>query len=166
MWHLQNTDLCDVVFFLTVVNCGTLTNPTNGQVSHTGGTTYGQTATYSCNTGYNLVGNSTRTCQATRMWSGRAPTCQGEIVIGKIEDSWKVVVTRIWTQASWLEQPVLYHWHSYICLMLHETCPHFQLIILCMRQDVQVNKLQSKFNVCAILGPDFLDALIVYVILK
>ena len=37
------------------------TDPANGQVNHTAGTTMGQTATYSCNTGYNLVGDSTRT---------------------------------------------------------------------------------------------------------
>ena len=61
---------------LTAVNCGTLINPVNGQVSHTAGTTFGQTANYSCNTGYNLVGNSTRTCQAAGVWSGSAPTCQ------------------------------------------------------------------------------------------
>ena len=58
------------------MNCGTLTNPANGHVSHTAGTTYGRRATYSCNTGYNLVGGGTRTCQATRVWSGSAPTCQ------------------------------------------------------------------------------------------
>ena len=74
---MQNIHLCDVVLFLTAVNCGTLTNPTNGQVSHTAGITFGKRAIYSCNTGYNLVGGSTRTCQATRVWSGSAPTCQG-----------------------------------------------------------------------------------------
>ena len=47
------------------MDCGTLTDPTNGQVSHTAGTTFEQTATYSCDRGYNLVGGSTRTCQAT-----------------------------------------------------------------------------------------------------
>ena len=55
---------------MTAVDCGTLTNPVNGQVSHPGGTTFGQTATYSCNTGYNLVGDSTRTCQATKCGLG------------------------------------------------------------------------------------------------
>ena len=64
---------------LTVVDCRTLTNPTNGQVSYTAGTTFGQTATYSCNTGYGLVGDSIRMCQATGMWSGSAPTCQREL---------------------------------------------------------------------------------------
>ena len=65
---------------LAVVDCGNLTNPGNGSVTHTAGTTFGQTATYSCDTGYNLVGNSTRTCQATGNWSGSVPTCQGMLL--------------------------------------------------------------------------------------
>ena len=65
----------------TAVNCGTLTNPANGRVSHTAGTTFGRIATYSCNTGYTRVGVSTRTCQATRVWSGNAPTCQGMLLL-------------------------------------------------------------------------------------
>ena len=68
------------VLLLTVVNCGILANPANGKVSHTAGTTFGQTATYSCNTGYNLVGDSNHTCQATGNWSGSAPTCQGVLL--------------------------------------------------------------------------------------
>ena len=68
-------------FFLTALDCGNLTDPVNGQVDHTDGTTNGQTATYSCNTGYNLVGDSTRTCQAEGKWSGSAATCQGTFVI-------------------------------------------------------------------------------------
>ena len=63
--------------FSTVVDCGIETNPDNGQVIRANGTTFGQTATYSCDTGYNLVGDSTRMCQATGVWSGSAPTCQG-----------------------------------------------------------------------------------------
>ena len=66
-----------VFLSLTAVNCGNLTDPHNGQVDHTAGTTFGQNAIYSCNTGYNLVGDSTRTCQASGNWSGSAPTCQG-----------------------------------------------------------------------------------------
>ena len=74
--HLtSNLDV--IVLILTVVDCGNLTDPDNGKVTHTAGTTFGQTATCSCNTGYNLVGNSTRTCQASGNWSGSAPTCQG-----------------------------------------------------------------------------------------
>ena len=65
------------MYFHTVVDCGSLTDPANGQVNLTAGTTFGQTATYSCNTGYNLVGDSTRACQATGEWSGSTPTCEG-----------------------------------------------------------------------------------------
>ena len=62
------------------VDCGNLTDPANGSVNHTAGTTLGQTATYSCYTGYNLVGDSTRTCQASANWSRNAPTCQGMLL--------------------------------------------------------------------------------------
>ena len=62
------------------MNCGTLNEPANGRVHHTGGTTLGQTATYSCNTGYILAGGITRTCLATGVWSGSAPTCQGMLL--------------------------------------------------------------------------------------
>ena len=70
-----------IFIILIVVDCGSLTDPANGQVDLTSGTTFGQTATYSCNTGYNLVGDSTRTCQATGEWSGSAPACQGMLVV-------------------------------------------------------------------------------------
>ena len=58
------------------MDCPILGNQANGRVSHTGRTTVGQTANYTCNTGYDLVGNSTRMCEATGMWSGSEPTCQ------------------------------------------------------------------------------------------
>ena len=73
--------MSDAFLLLTVVDCNALTNPTNGQVSHTAGTTFGQTATYSCDTGYNLLGDSTRTCQADGVWSGSGPTCQGMLLL-------------------------------------------------------------------------------------
>ena len=69
------------------MDCGNLTDPANGQVNHTAGTSLGQTANYSCNTGYNLVGDSTRTCQATEEWTGSAPTCQGTFVINPFPPS-------------------------------------------------------------------------------
>ena len=73
---INTANMYDIYLLSTVVDCGTLTNPANGLVSYSGRTTFGQTATYSCNTGYNLVGSSTRTCQATGVWSGSAPTCR------------------------------------------------------------------------------------------
>ena len=66
------------------MDCGSLPDPTNGRVDHTAGTSLGQTATYSCDRGYNLVGDSTRTCQATGNWSGSEPTSQGMFLKGDV----------------------------------------------------------------------------------
>ena len=62
------------------MDCGKLNDPDNGTVTLTAGATSGQNAIYSCDTGYNLVGDSTRTCQATANWSGSEPTCQGVLL--------------------------------------------------------------------------------------
>ena len=62
------------------VSCGALSAPANGAVS-TPTTTYGGSATYSCDSGYSLTGNATRTCDATGTWTGTAPTC-GLVVTG------------------------------------------------------------------------------------
>ena len=75
-----NIDLHDVFHFVTAVDCGNLTDLANGQVDHTAGTTFRENATYSCNTGYDLLGNSTRTCQAEGNWSWSEPTCEGVYV--------------------------------------------------------------------------------------
>ena len=47
-------------------------------------TTYKSTANYSCNTGYNINGDASRTCgvdgSGTGVWSGSTPTCE---LVGK-----------------------------------------------------------------------------------
>ena len=50
---------------------------TNGAVDTSGGTNYKCTAVYTCDTGYILNGNITRTCQGDANWSGSEPTCDG-----------------------------------------------------------------------------------------
>ncbi|XP_064386414.1 uncharacterized protein LOC135334960 isoform X1 [Halichondria panicea] len=58
------------------VDCGSLDAPSNGAVDTSSGTTFMMTATYTCDTGYNIVGsNTTRTCGATALWTPEAPTC-------------------------------------------------------------------------------------------
>ena len=49
----------------------------NGAVLALATTTFGSVATYTCNSGYNLVGSTTLTCQADETW-GSAPTCVSE----------------------------------------------------------------------------------------
>ena len=60
--------------FSIVVDCGTLAAPQNGKVTFTT-TTFMSTANYSCNSGYTLSWNETRTCEANGTWSDTAPTC-------------------------------------------------------------------------------------------
>ncbi len=59
----------------SAISCGDLENPVNGVVVLSG-TVFGSLATYSCDSGYILVGEQTRSCQANNQWSGRAPTCK------------------------------------------------------------------------------------------
>ena len=61
----------------TVVDCGSLTDPDNGQVSTTT-TTYTSTADYTCDTGYSLVGMNQRNCTAAGTWTDGEPTCNSE----------------------------------------------------------------------------------------
>ena len=56
------------------VDCGALGPPVEGMVS-TDRTSFGGTATYTCNPGHTLTGAATRMCRANGTWSGRAPTC-------------------------------------------------------------------------------------------
>ena len=68
-------NLCTLYF--TTVNCGLLTDPTNGQVDTSSGTTFGSTATYTCDTGYTLSGSQSRTCRADGNWTSTEPLCRG-----------------------------------------------------------------------------------------
>ena len=67
-----------------MIDCGNLGNPNNGQVMITGGLVptaiagEDATAMYTCNQGYNLVGEEVRTCQANGVWDGTEPACTGE----------------------------------------------------------------------------------------
>ena len=54
--------------------CSELSSPVNGEVTWTGLTT-GSTATYTCDSDYQLTGDQTRTCLNTGVWSGQEPTC-------------------------------------------------------------------------------------------
>ena len=55
-------------------SCEELDDPGNGTVMVTE-LTDGSTANYTCNDGYQLTGDETRTCMDNGMWSGHAPTC-------------------------------------------------------------------------------------------
>ena len=64
---------------LTVI-CDTLNNPNNGvincSVGDDGVHVYNVTCSFTCNTGYELTGSDTRTCQSNRSWSGSDAMCR------------------------------------------------------------------------------------------
>ena len=62
------------LWLFTVVDCGT-PPALPGHTVEARETTFGQTATYQCNTGYRLSGSAARTCQSNGLWSGPAAAC-------------------------------------------------------------------------------------------
>ena len=58
--------------------CLNLVNPANGMVVVTGNSV-GDTATYTCDPGFELEGALTRTCQSNGTWSGIPPVCESTI---------------------------------------------------------------------------------------
>ena len=62
------------------IQCPALSDPENGACTTTG-TGVGDTATYTCNSGFEISGSDTRTCQSNGDWSGSAPTCEGKYSI-------------------------------------------------------------------------------------
>ena len=69
-------------FDLVVANCGSLPNPSNGDVGFfpAGSTTFGAVAIYTCDPGFSLQGREERTCQADETWSGSEPKCVRKLV--------------------------------------------------------------------------------------
>ena len=58
-----------------LLDCGPLSKPDNGDVVLNAGTKYEAVANYSCNDGFQLVGDTSRICKNTGTWSGVQPTC-------------------------------------------------------------------------------------------
>ncbi|KAH3691027.1 hypothetical protein DPMN_191513 [Dreissena polymorpha] len=61
-----------------IKDCGQLKNPTKGKVDMSKGSTYQAVARYTCNRGYDLIGDEKRMCQSTGTWSGIQPSCISE----------------------------------------------------------------------------------------
>ena len=70
----------DDLIILTIVNCLMLNSPTNGMISCSlgddGVPSYEDTCSFTCNTGYELTGSDTRTCQSNGNWSGTDILCR------------------------------------------------------------------------------------------
>ena len=66
--------------------CDKLSTPANGEITSCSsgrvGVGYeGDTCSFTCNTGYELTGSDTRTCQSDRSWSGSDVVCRRGIIL-------------------------------------------------------------------------------------
>ena len=75
--------------FTVAIVCSTLNEIANGLIAYSSDTVspfdFGTTATYSCDEGFFLEGNSTQTCEGDGsrvdgVWSGSAPVCAGTLI--------------------------------------------------------------------------------------
>ena len=67
--------------FVVDIKCDDLLVPANGEItscsSGIAGVGYeGDTCSFTCNTGYELTGSDTRTCQSDGSWSGSDDVCR------------------------------------------------------------------------------------------
>ena len=66
-------------FIFLLVSCPSLSDPNNGMINcslgDNGTLSYEDTCSFTCNTGYELTGSDTRTCQSDGSWSGSDAVC-------------------------------------------------------------------------------------------
>ena len=96
-----------LTFSLPALDCGVLSNPSNGMVTAFS-TTFMSVANYSCNHGYLLMGVTSRTCQADATWSDDEPTCERE--------SWGYSCVHV-VRGSCMVQSVLVYSTKQICYL-------------------------------------------------
>ena len=67
------------LYFILIVICPSLTDPNNGVINCSleddEAPSYEDTCSFTCNTGYELTGSDTRTCQSDGSWSGSDSMC-------------------------------------------------------------------------------------------
>ena len=72
--NLSNPYVCSL-YFSTQLECPDLATLRNGMATWTT-LSVGGVATYTCSDTFELMGESIRTCERNRTWSGVAPTCK------------------------------------------------------------------------------------------
>ena len=75
--NLYYGSICITCFIL--VSCTSLSEPSNGMINCSLGgdgiPSYEDTCSFTCNTGYELTGSESRTCQSDGSWSGSIAMC-------------------------------------------------------------------------------------------
>ena len=77
---MYNPDFTFYLMCIYAVQCTELTDPTNGTTTclliNSPSFSYEDTCSITCNTGYELTGSDTRTCQSDGSWSGTDVMCR------------------------------------------------------------------------------------------
>ena len=82
--HYIQTELSSVLLLyclFSAVECEQLSAPANGYFKAACNHVYDSVCEFDCNTGYNLVGSSTRRCQSDKTWSGTAVQCDSKFSV-------------------------------------------------------------------------------------
>ena len=66
---------CIILTYNTAIPCTSLPELQNGVINLD---LAAKTVTYTCNTGYDLIGNAMRTCMLDGTWTGTDSTCMGK----------------------------------------------------------------------------------------
>ena len=74
------------MYYAIDIQCGNLSTPANGEIMSCSSGTVGvgyerDTCSFTCNTGYELTGSDTRTCQSNGSWSGTDDVCRRGILV-------------------------------------------------------------------------------------
>ena len=79
MIRITSSRLSNICHIL--VQCPSLADPNNGVINCSlgddGVPSYEDTCSFTCNTGYELTGSDTRTCQSDGSWSDSDNVCRG-----------------------------------------------------------------------------------------
>ena len=77
------------LYFFSVVSCPSLTDLNNGVINCSlgddGVPSYEDTCSFTCNTGYELTGSDTWTCQRDGSWSSSNVTCRRGMLLLSIK---------------------------------------------------------------------------------
>jgi len=86
------------VIVFCVGTCPLLTNLANGVMNCSLGDdevfSYGDTCSFTCNTGYELTGSDTRTCQSNGSWSGGDILCRTGKCCSKLDTKQYSIISK------------------------------------------------------------------------
>ena len=105
--HFQSRTVHCIVSFISLiillqaVTCPPLSTPKNGTINSTNAS-YRSVISFNCRAGYQLIGSSTRMCQANRTWDGKETTCLGRLISFERHSSPIITHATFWQFLTWI----------------------------------------------------------------